>query len=540
MSVFKAASFLVLLCVLCPPATAADDEIKGRRITMDFAEGQEPKYKPGSLNYRTNAYKNEPLVFRTVWRFDAKPTEAPVRINTGGFVFVWVNGKCVGEYPGAKSPVEIDLAEHLRAGENVVAISVNRAGFALAGYAVVAGKRMDLASAPESWRVWKFAPLTILEKEKFMTSPRLDGIRSAPTKEGAEPGVTCTLEDGRRIVAAELKRRLTKLLDDVEYESGLLAERGIAITGDRAILWGGPNAVDPDVIAAAAKVHSECRKGRTMLANVRGDDARSRRALALAREAIEGWAARLDACDQVIVQGNRLKYAHLAGAALVKAGPFVKSAQVPADVMTDLRRGDGKAALEKLAALARTLDAAEKQIEKTLGAPINELDSAIANKAGWIDDPSLLDSRPAAWGVRFNPTEVSWYMDLNGKWRFKLDPKNTGLKETVHEFAYNIANQWPKIKVPGVWEKQGAQFQFRNVLHLGFDLGQRLLPPPPPDVAAHSDHQQRYRHHHQPDGWARTTRLRETLLLWGNLSGDLVIEAPFQLDCHTPLLLLVQ
>ena len=53
-------------------------------------------------------------------------------------------------------------------------------------------------------------------------------------------------------------------------------------------------------------------------------------------------------------------------------------------------------------------------------------------------------------------------MDLNGKWRFKLDPNNTGLKERVHEFGYNIENQWAEINVPGVWEKQGAQYQVNN------------------------------------------------------------------------------
>jgi len=461
MTAFKAARFLVLLSVLCPLVASADEEIKGRRITMNFAEGQEPTYKPGSLNFQTNAYRNEPVVFRTVWRFDAEPTAAPVRINAGPFVFVWVNGQCVGEYPKARSPVETDLAGHLRAGDNVVAISVDKAGFALAGYAEVGGKRVDLATSPENWRIWKFAPLTILEKEKFMTAARLDGVRSAPTKEGAEPGVTCTPADGERIVAAELKRRLTKLLDDVEYESELLAERGIAVTGDRAVLWGGVDAVRPEVIAAAAKVHNQCRQGRTMLANVRGDDARSRQALALARKAIEGWAAVLDACDGIIVEGNRLKYAHLAGAVLAK-GPFVKSGRLPSAIIADLERDDGKAALEKLSTLAKTLESVEKLIEASLGAPVNELDSAIANKAGWIDDPTLVDSRPAAWGVRFNPTEVSWFMDLNGKWRFKMDPNNTGLKETVHEFAYNIANQWPEITVPGTWEKQGDEFQKNN------------------------------------------------------------------------------
>jgi hypothetical protein len=47
-------------------------------------------------------------------------------------------------------------------------------------------------------------------------------------------------------------------------------------------------------------------------------------------------------------------------------------------------------------------------------------------------------------------------MDLNGTWRFKLDPKNTGLKETYHDPAYNIEGQWPEITAPGDWEHQGV------------------------------------------------------------------------------------
>ena len=458
--------------LLCSGVAWAQEAVSGQRVAMNFAAGEEPSYPPGSLFFTTGAYNSQPVIYRTVWHFDQKPSAVPVRIDAKDWVYLYVNGQCVAEHAKAKGnkeqaaptfPLELDLAGCLQAGDNVIAVSASKEGFALAGYAQAGEKAIPLASKPEDWRVWKFAPLTILECQPFLTSVKLEGIKSSACKAGTESAVECNTAQGDKIVAEAANKRLKEQLADISYNARLLSVRGVAIVNDEAIGFGGPGGVNPIAIASAGKVAGEAVKARQLLGMVNNPASPKDEALAKAAAVIEGLQARLDAANQLILQGNRLTFAVLAGQAL-KSGPYIKlDSGSPIDQAGKLLAGgDAKAALAKLAEISQQLDAAEKLIEKDLGAPINKLDTAIANKVGWTDDPSLMDSVPEAWGVRFNPIQVSWFLDLAGKWRFRLDPENTGLKDRVHQFGYNIEGQWDELDVPGVWEKQGAKYQANN------------------------------------------------------------------------------
>ena len=243
----------------CASVAFAQDAATGQRLTPAFDAGQEPNYPPGSLHFNANTYRDQPLVYRAVWQFDAKPAVAPVRINAADWAYIWINGKCVaenarrGRETSARFPWDTDLAPYLKAGDNVIAISTGKTGFALAGFAD--GK--PLASAPNDWRVWKFPPLTILENEPFITAASIDGLPSAATKVNGEPGVACTRQEGSAIVAAALLPRLRNQLAIITYDARLLSTRGYAIVNDRAIGFGGPGSLPPAAVAAAEKVSQD-------------------------------------------------------------------------------------------------------------------------------------------------------------------------------------------------------------------------------------------------------------------------------------------
>lgn len=437
-------------------AQAQEQAFEGQRVAMHFADGQEPSYEGVPLFYHgpTSA---QPVVYRTVWTLDARPDFAPVRVNANDFLYLWVNGEVALEVNNAdRLPAEVDLAPFLKAGENVIAVSATKEGFALAGFAQVGDRAVPFRSRAEDWQNWKFAPLTILELEPFLTSASLDGVQHADTQQGSAANVQMTLAQGEQIAARALQRRLEGMLDELAYEAQLLAVRGAAIVDDTVILFGGAAAVPPAAVSAAERVREALPAARQRFEQV-GQPASPRdEKLAAAAREIQSLRHTLDAAGRLIQQSNRAKYLALVGA------PAAGAEQALAAASEGLDAGNAAAALERLEALASELASAEQAAEASLGAPLNDLDGAIANKAGWIDDPSLVDSVPGNWGVRVNPVETSWFMDLAGKWRFKLDPENTGLAERVHEFGYNIENQWPELDVPGTWEKQGAQFQVTN------------------------------------------------------------------------------
>lgn len=452
-------------------ATAAQEVATGQRVVANFGPDEEPNYPPGSLHWNVRSYHAQPLVFRTVWSFPEAPTEAAVRVTAKDWLYLWVNGRCVGEFDpgrqgrgGASFPVQMDLAPHLRAGENVVAVSVSNEGFALAGFAKIGGALSPLASKAEEWRVWKFPPLTDLAGEPLLTRAKLgEDVKNAPCNEGEAGGVECTSAQARAIVDADLAARLTRQLGDIAHEANLLAGRGVVVLDDRTMVWGGPLNLPPAAVAAARQVAADCPKAAGMVESAVGANGAKTEAVKVAAEAVADLAARLGAAKQVIAQGNRLTYLRLARSALAMQTPLPPLDKQLDQALALLANGDAAVALSRLNDLAAALDGLEKNLrEGPWAGPLNELNSAIANKAGWIDDPTLTDSIPEAWGVRCNPVETSWFLNLAGKWRFKLDPDNTGLTERVHEFGYNIENQWPELTVPGEWEKQGAQFQRNN------------------------------------------------------------------------------
>lgn len=468
-SSYALAVSLTLLFAMPACARAADVEaywpgegltVTAPRIAMDFSKGanpDEPSYPPGDWKYGRANVTAQPVMYRTVWTFDASPTVAPVRIAADELAYVWVNGRCVLERGKGEAPIELDLGPYLQAGKNVIAVSTSKAGLALAGVAIVDGKAIELASDPATWINWKFPSLTIFEDSPFVTQPSREDLQWANVKAGAGEGISMSAEQARAIVRNSLTARMEKMLGDIDYRTELLNKRGIVIYNERPMVWGGAYALPEVVVTASEGVRQDLSAARDAAAAAQSDPANAESLIA-AWDTVAALEARMAAIERYTAAWRRVEYVKLAAAGVVDFEPMSGLAEAAAAITAK----DDQTAMAELAGLEMQLDRVEETIVEQTGAAINELDSAIANKCGWIDDPTLVDSVPAAWGVRFNPMEISWFIDLAGKWRFKLDPDNDGLEQRVHEFGYNIANQWPELNVPGYWEKQGNEFQANN------------------------------------------------------------------------------
>ncbi|MGH6971405.1 MAG: alpha-L-rhamnosidase N-terminal domain-containing protein, partial [Caulobacteraceae bacterium] len=88
--------------------------------------------------------KNRWFLFRKTARLDAAPTTAPFSITVDGRYVLFANGEEIGRGPVRCSPLfqrydDYDLAAHLRAGENALAVLVHTYGRDTAFYETVKG-----------------------------------------------------------------------------------------------------------------------------------------------------------------------------------------------------------------------------------------------------------------------------------------------------------------------------------------------------------------------------------------------------------------
>jgi alpha-L-rhamnosidase len=88
--------------------------------------------------------KNRWFLFRKRVELPARPASAPLSITVDGRYVLFVNGKQIGRGPVRCSPLfqrydDYDLAPHLRAGANVIAVLVHTYGTDTAFYETVKG-----------------------------------------------------------------------------------------------------------------------------------------------------------------------------------------------------------------------------------------------------------------------------------------------------------------------------------------------------------------------------------------------------------------
>jgi hypothetical protein len=85
---------------------------------------------------------------------------------------------------------------------------------------------------------------------------------------------------------------------------------------------------------------------------------------------------------------------------------------------------------------------------------VGDLDEFPEDRFAWLNSRELIGNDPSNW--QFSMLSGS-YIDLSGRWNFRTDPDNIGLKEGWHNDTKSEGWKWKKIIVPMPWERQGFQ-----------------------------------------------------------------------------------
>lgn len=93
------------------------------------------------------------------------------------------------------------------------------------------------------------------------------------------------------------------------------------------------------------------------------------------------------------------------------------------------------------------------RIEKTISllGGVGNLDEFPEDRFAWLNARELIGNDPTNWHFSI----FDEYIDLSGKWDFRIDPDNIG--EERGWYKDNKNNGWQKIFVPCPWERQGIQ-----------------------------------------------------------------------------------
>lgn len=410
-------------------------------IAPDWGD-KEPQFPPGSLFWKTNEYNRCPVLYRTIIDVEDKPIAfAGFRIRASWFTYVFLNGRQIDSYlqkgEGAiTNPFDVELSHLLQPGQNLLILTTTGDGFSLdGGIGYEDGTLQSVSSDLERWKVQKFPPLTMLEYEPCMKPDYDDSDWFSVRESDREPvGVS---DEGLRELCQDLtNERLKRLDDDAKWRLDMLAEKGISIVDWEARGWAGAARI-PGWVRSAARSdlrHEPPGSYHTLAEALTryvclSDDATNLENHLVGLKALEAPDTEISACRDAAGAVR-----HVVGNAenAIKGGEYNQAVDIAAK---------GEAAM---AEVRRTRI-------------INDLCCSLDNKFGWFDNNALLDNNMANWGIRVNPVQVSWRMNLDGKWRFRTDPENTGLEEKRHTFGYNIENQWDELNVPGSWERQGVQ-----------------------------------------------------------------------------------
>ena len=415
---------------------------RGARIAVDWRPGQERPFPSVPLYFFRVG--DCPVVYRTVVELGARPALVVAKVAASAHAIVFVNGVKGGAVvaPGknasdrAGKPVEalMDLTERFEAGKNVLVVSAPESGFAFAATAVLADGSTRTFGSDSAWKVRRFKPVTILEDEPALTDEAFAEFDPALWAGVKETGVSVELtpdEAYRGFVRSVLARK-KKLVSDVVWRAEILRERGILVRDWKARRWAGAGRLRAETLAAAEGLRRRGLEADGALASM----------LEATSVAECEFRELLERADGVVDTMEALTVAELCRDEARHLRAVARCIGVEESVGADLD--------------AARLDEARRKLEAEWdGLPIPRMNGTYFNRFGWMDDAIMVDGAITEWGLRVNPIDVSWRLNLDGKWRFKIDPENTGLSETVHTKGYNIEGQWPEIKVPGDWESQG-------------------------------------------------------------------------------------
>lgn len=250
------------------------------------------------------------------------------------------------------------------------------------------------------------------------------------------------------------------MLSDAGWKVNLLLRQGIVFRRYRPFTWRGAEKFSEEELETARRLKEQLPGVRESLdalkkESLRGDnfDAFLERYKEVRRR-VNGLANGLDALHQVILLRRTLKALRLAQETLPEAGVSLPSEKVVRKTLNPVRRLNIAQATHQIEELRKTLKSSEKSFREK-GWRVGTLSLAYRNPFCWTDDTKLIGSDLAEWGILVRELPPQWYVSMDGKWRFRIDPNNVGLKEKWYSVGYNVELQWRELRVPGSWESQG-------------------------------------------------------------------------------------
>ncbi len=417
---------LIGIALLCGVAAGA-----APLIVPDW-QGREPSFPPASLFWRTNEFKTTPVLYRTVLTVPNKPLSfAALRVQARRYAYVFVtrfdrfsdlapHGQCIARAeapksdPDAETTLLVDLTPHLPLGRSIaLLISAPATGFRLEGTLVFQdGSQQLITSDPTKWRVQKFPPLTVLELEPCLR-PEFDDRLWFPTRviESAPATPLSQLVLELRAFALKAKQeRLQRQCDDGRWRLTLLHSKGITIVDDEAFGWAGAGRL-PVWLRDLAQRLSTVLPKRVSLEN-----STQAEALVTAAEALSLFAWAQDEATNLANHTLLWRALNEAKRANVCEQVAKEFQSALARVEATLRRWENLESVKLLqeanAVLSQLRRLNQRAQELRNGsvwtAPvINDLNSGLENKFGWIDTTALLDNDVARWGLSIpSPAEV--------------------------------------------------------------------------------------------------------------------------------------
>ena len=435
-------------------------------------------YKPRPYKSPSFKIKATPHVYRTSFEADGETLAAVLQIKCDGGFNIRINGKLTAfYYPKVKVKdqshrkslftvkekdglVEVIFSRGIKPGKNIIAISVPQNGFAASGALIQRDGKTKKINTSSKWQYKQFGPGSYLERDP--------GLRDLNDTEGwgkvkidkEKPEVKMVYNSVIPAANAYISKLEEELKHNTKWRLELISDHGILIENWEAFGFGGKERLSEADRLMANKLLEKLANNPNGSKFFEIVDACEALTMAIR---LEEEALNLQNTNTAVKQGkkNAIKFANLAK-----------------QTKELLLNGKFRDARKKVEGSSENISAAYRKIEKNTANVANRLNESAANRFGWIDVNRMLDNDLGEWGLRVNPLEISWKMSLNGRWRFRIDPKNTGLQDTVHTPAYNIENQWDQITVPGSWESQGfrdanpmtpGDNPFKNIKNRGTD-----------------------------------------------------------------------
>ncbi len=435
---------------------AAFTAAAGEAIAPDFSAG-EPKFPQAVYGYQYSS--TAPCVYRSLFNATPETECVALRLQTTGPVVVRVNGRLVYEHTpdqkaksGPDAPAEIRdvvFAEWIRPGQNVLAISAAIKGLALEGAIIDRAGTIQRLSSSTQWQVKKFPPWSFLQHEQALLDPAADISDWVPVKNSADAALTISDQELQTLAAPAIKALRAELARNLTWRLNLIVQRGCIIDDWEPFYFGDASRLPDEALRVTTGLRESLQK-----IMAQPEISPAIHSLADGTEALTLAIRLLDEAECLANTAEALQRKNPMGAKAAQeaTGQFQALGK---QAMTALLAGNYTQARQILAGSREQIDSVFNTVEGSWKNVVNRLNQSDANRFGWCDITHLLDNDINRWGLRIGATEISWKMNLNGLWRFKLDPPNTGLQETYHDPAYNVL--WSEIVVPGDWEHQGFQ-----------------------------------------------------------------------------------